>query len=179
MSVFRPIKSIIGIVAFLVLIAVAAIVYSGDENKEADMEQDFFYRQTKTALDFIFGSAQGLVDLSLEEGAKDPVSGALDSIESKSGSDVAAQDGFWARIVGQIKEEWETGGEIEQNNFVSPNSDVIMPEGNILEESRFADYFNWEKNEDGLAIIFKTKKGEEYKIPLPFKFFGKSTAENE
>jgi hypothetical protein len=120
-----------------------------------------------------------LVDLSLEEGAKDPVSGALDSIESKSGSDVAAQDGFWARIVGQIKEEWETGGEIEQNNFVSPNSDVIMPEGNILEESRFADYFNWEKNEDGLAIIFKTKKGEEYKIPLPFKFFGKSTAENE
>ena len=52
-----------------------------------------------------------------------------------------------------IKAEWDKVGQIEIPKVI--NMDKV---------------WEWRKNENGAEIIFKDKSGNEYKVPLPFKF---------
>jgi hypothetical protein len=154
MSVLRPIKSVLTVVIFLVLVAVATILYGGDEAQRAERQQSLVYKQVNLVLGTIFGVAQGLVDLGLEE----PVDGEfVEDMLADAEVSVAEEDGFWSRLIEKIKTEWENSAETEEINYDSDNPSA---------------YLDWQKTDDGGEIILRRKDGREHKLLLPFRSLG-------
>lgn len=147
---WKAISSIITVVVFLVLIAVAAVLYSGNPEQKVKMEQNFFWRNTKIAMDYIWIALQGVTDIGL---GKESDSGG--QVSSETEITETAETGFLKKIGSSIREEWDQGSEKELNAALPINSDKV---------------WQWRKTAAGAEIIFKDKNGEEHKVSLPFKF---------
>lgn len=66
--------------------------------------------------------------------------------------------GFWSKLSSLAKKEWADSQKPETGEM----SEIVVPsEGN---------YLNYQKTETGAEIIFQSKSGTAYKLPLPFKF---------
>ncbi|MDP2944036.1 MAG: hypothetical protein Q8N57_00455 [bacterium] len=147
---WKAISSIITVVIFLVLIAVTAVLYSGSPEQKVKMEQNFFWRNTKIAMDYVWIALQGVTDIGL--GKKFDSSGQA-SLEAETVE--TNETGFFKKIGSSIREEWDSGGEKELSAAAPINSDKV---------------WQWRKNASGAEIIFRDKNGEEHKVSLPFKF---------
>jgi len=60
---------------------------------------------------------------------------------------------FWSDLGRRLKKEWQTSSPDEMN-------------------TNFNNFFTYQQTATGADMIFKTKNGNEYKLPLPFKFLG-------
>ncbi|MCX6794631.1 MAG: hypothetical protein NTY31_01360 [Candidatus Falkowbacteria bacterium] len=147
---WKAISSIITVVIFLVLIAVTAVLYSGSPEQKVKMEQNFFWRNTKIAMDYVWIALQGVTDIGL--GKESDNSG---QVSSETEMAKTAETGFFKKIGSSIREEWDSGGEKELSVAPPINSDKV---------------WQWRKNASGAEIIFRDKNGEEHKVSLPFKF---------
>ena len=149
----RPVKalgSVITIVIFFVLIAVSTVLYGGDPEQKVKMEQNFFWRNAKAALDSIGIAIQGIADIGL---GKDY---GRDTQNSEAAMATTANDsGFFQRVGADIKEEWNKDGDVRLDSVSTVNLNKV---------------WRWQATDSGADIIFRDKNGEDHIISLPFKF---------
>lgn len=144
------IGSIVTIVIFFALIAVSTILYSGDPEQKVKVEQNFFWRNAKAAMDSVWIAAQGIADIGLgKEYDNGQASTTADIVQ------VAEDTGSLKQIGADIKDEWNKEGGIKLDAATEVNLKKV---------------WEWRKNASGAEIIFKDKDGEEHAVALPFKF---------
>jgi len=76
----------------------------------------------------------------------------------------------WSDFKNTVKEEWDNSQKSDETQTNTASVKAASP----LENSIGKNYFNYEKTKTGAEIIIKSKTGEEYKLPLPFKFLSQS-----
>lgn len=147
----KTLSSIVLLVTFLAITAIATVMYGGSADDKAKMEQNFFYQKTNLALSYVWVAAKSLIGLNLNKnvGLNQSMQDDL-TVTSDNLRDV--QPDFFSRITSQIKAEWEKGGD---ENFDSGDN-----LGKLVE---------YQKNETGGELIFNPKSEAEYKISLPFR----------
>jgi|GEM_PF-2520480 len=149
----KPVKalgSIITIVIFFALIAVSTVLYSGDPEQQVKMEQNFFWRNAKIAVDSMWIAVQEIADIGL---GKDT---GGNTQNSDLPADTAVNDmGMVEKISSDIKDEWNKDGGVSLDSVSSDNL------------NRFIE---WRRTDMGAEIIFKDKNGDERQVALPFKF---------
>jgi hypothetical protein len=143
---FSAIGSIITIVVFFALIAVSTVIYSGDPEQKVRVEENFFWRNGKAALDYVWLGIQGVADIGL---GKEPVGQPAAIIET------AAETGIFNKLGADIQEEWSRDEEAAIDSATSLNIDQV---------------WEWRRHESGAEIVFKDKDGVEHAVNLPFKF---------
>jgi hypothetical protein len=143
---FSAIGSIITIVVFFALIAVSTVIYSGDPEQKVRVEENFFWRNGKAALDYVWLGIQGITDISLGQEAAD---------KTAEITEMATETGVFDKLRTDIQEEWNKDGGAAVNSASSLNIDKV---------------WEWRRNESGAEVIFKDKDGEEHVVSLPFKF---------
>ncbi len=148
---FSALSSIITIVVFFALIAVATILYSGDPEQKVRVEQNFFWRNAKVAMDSVWIAVQGMADIGLGKNYENQASTTpiVQAVE---------EAGTFQQIGADIKEEWDKDGGIKLNAATDVNLDKV---------------WEWRQNADGAEVVFKDKDGEEHIVSLPFKFLAK------
>lgn len=149
-SARNSITSLVTVVVFLVLIAITATLYNGDQEQKTKLEQNFFWQKTVV----IFNGA--LAFLTAPESSS-PVETAL-LIANPQGT-----EGFWSLAKDKIKEEWDKS-----------DAENLKTEKNISLDSIGQDNFlDWQKTATGAELIFREKSGAEHKLLLPFKFLSR------
>lgn len=113
---FSAVGSIITIVVFFALIAVSTVIYSGDPEQKIRVEENFFWRNGKVALDYVWLGIQGVADISL---GKEPASTTGEIVET------ATETGIFDKLGADIREEWNNGGETAINSATSINFDKV------------------------------------------------------
>ncbi len=83
-----------------------------------------------------------------------------------SASENANSTGFWSRFSALIKKEWSDS---QNDSTLQETDQTELIADNALGQSSF----DYQKTEIGVEIIFRGKSGQEYKLPLPFKFLTK------
>ena len=160
----KSVKSFLTVVAFLVLTAIAIVVYSGDEGQRAAAENNTLYQKTRQVLIAAWSAAQGLAnwnlshDLSLGNGLIDRIK---DEAKSRGiENDATAWSGLW----NSIKNNWNNRGQ-DANNTEEINQDSpAVPDLS-------ADFYKMvsiEDTADGRRLVLRSKSGKEYKINWPF-----------
>ncbi|MFA6194915.1 MAG: hypothetical protein WC719_04240 [Patescibacteria group bacterium] len=145
---FSALSSIVTIVVFFALIAVAAILYGGNSEQKARVEQNFFWRNAKVAMDSVWIAVQGVADMGMGksyegQASTTPIVQATEEV------------GTFQQIGADIKDEWNKDGGIKLETVSEVNLDKI---------------WEWRKNAAGAEVVFKDKDGEEHIVSLPFKF---------
>lgn len=107
--------SIITVVVFLALIAVATVLYGGNQEQKVRMEQNFFWRNAKLALDYVFVGIQGVTDISLGKEYANQASSTI-------GAETTEKVGIFKQIGEDIKAEWENGDSAQP----SPDSKITL-----------------------------------------------------
>lgn len=168
-SLFKPIKSFLTIVVFLVLTAIVAVVYGGSETQQARMENNFFYQKSRLVLDTIWTTAQGLAGLNLNKNL-----GYGDNLinQIKTGVEnnpVSSEDtSVWSGLFSKIKTAWQNSGSNNENNSLDFNNlpDLAAPAERITANPAtiFID-----KTDLGSQLVLQSKSGKDYRINLPFK----------
>ncbi len=150
MAIFsRSVKSFILVVGFLILTAVAAVIYGGDEARKQNMQNSVFWQKTQSALSAVWALGTGL-------GNNNDVGTAL---KEKVATETP---GFWADLKARFQTEWQ---KVDTSKL---NSEDIKAAATASDK-----FLSWERNENGVTLIFRLKSGEEYKLNLPFKFLGR------
>jgi len=163
----NSLASLLMIVIFLVLIAIAASSYGGNQDQKTEMERNFFWQKTFSVIDMAKAAVQGLVDFGLGQKKDETVNDLVKVVNYDNAAAVAAvaipavtgsdkDGGFWSGMISQIKEEWQKG------------NDEIAPESN--QTTAGEKFLDWQKTATGADLIFREKNGAEHKLPLPFKF---------
>lgn len=163
----NSLASLLMIVIFLVLIAIAASSYGSNQDQKTEMEKNFFWQKTFSIIDMAKTAVQGLVDFGLGQKKDETVNDLTKVVNYDNAAAVAAvaipavtgsdkDGGFWSGAISQIKEEWQRG------------NDEIVPETN--QTTTGEKFLDWQKTATGADIIFREKSGAEHKLPLPFKF---------
>jgi|GEM_PF-1658957 len=118
----QSVKSVLTIVAFLVLTAIATIIYGGDEKQKAQLETNFFWRQTKTVLDTVWAAAQGLVNINLERntGLKQEFQETWEVVNENPEVVPVVDQSFWRRLISSIKTEWNQTDQAKELSRVNP-----------------------------------------------------------
>jgi len=147
----KALSSLIIVVVFLALIAVATVLYSGGPDQKVRLEQNFLARNTKLAMDYAWVALQGATDIGLGKEHKNN-----EIVSSAAEIDQTPETGLFKKISVSIREEWDKEG----GRKLGPASEIDL--------SRI---WQWQKTAFGAEIIFKGKNGEEHKIGLPFKFW--------
>ena len=111
----KAIGSIITVVVFLALAAIATVLYSGDQTQQVRMENNFFLRNTKLAMDYLFVGAQGIVDI----GSGKEYSGLAAS--STAEIETGANTNAWKKLGEDIKTEWENSDSVELGQVSEEN----------------------------------------------------------
>ena len=145
---FSALSSIVTIVVFFALIAVATVIYSGDPEQKARVEQNFFWRNAKVAMDSVWIAVQGIADIGIGKS----YTGQASTAPIVQATEEA---GTFQQIGADIKDEWNKDGGMKLDAVSEVNLDK---------------FWEWRKNADGAEVVFKDKDGEEHIVSLPFKF---------
>ncbi|MFA5184850.1 MAG: hypothetical protein WC456_05020 [Patescibacteria group bacterium] len=155
--------SLLYVVVFLVLIAIAAVLYGSGQEEKAKREQNFFWQKVFSAWDAAKPVLQNVVDFGLGKESSNTIAApAVSEIASTAGDDAAETPGFWSKMAAGIKAEWQKS-----------DSDVSDPAMSTVLDEAGPQLLRWEKTATGAAIILQTKNGSEHKLPLPFKFLSR------
>jgi hypothetical protein len=147
----KTLSSIVLLVAFLAVTAIATIMYGGSADDKAKMEQNFFYQKTNLVLSYAWVAAKSLIGLNLNKNVGINQS-AQDDLAVTSNDLQDVQPDFLSRTAAKIQAEWEKGD--------SENLDSGANIGELIK---------YQETENGGELILKPKSGVEYKIPLSFK----------
>ncbi len=191
----NSLASLLLIVMFLVLISVATILYSGDNQKKADLEQNFIWRQTRLAADwglaFLTGISQGGLDQDVKRllaESDQPLGQAEDIQESKNsegtGNSEEADNSETSSTSSAVIVNNEAGTSNQDNS--SSSWSLVMsdlknewdkakdnPDKIDLSKNSWRNFIGWERRATGADLILRSKNKDVYRLSLPFKFLGK------
>ncbi len=152
------ISSILIIVAFLVLTALTATWYNGDEEQKTKLDQNAIYQKIQWGINAILFSSQKLADINLKRnvGVGQKIKEELESMDLDKEYFKTPDIGInsWSDFTSYFKKEWQKEKKEKENND---------DEGLLT----------WEKNEADGNIIITFKNGQQYKLPLLSKWFKK------
>lgn len=160
--------SLVTLVVFLVLMAIALVLYGGNEEQKAKMENNVLWQKAKIAVDYSLALGSKLIGTSSEQNNDsgtliNDIDNQVTSITPTGNNGADSEPGFWSGLGDKIKNEWQKDIPTTESGL----TDVDQNVGSSLN-------IDWQKTENGAEIILKTKNGTEYKLPLPFKFFSQS-----
>jgi hypothetical protein len=179
-SLRKTLGSIFLAAFFLALAIIAMIFYNADKQQQEEMVNTDLVQKSKAALITVVDTTGKVVTAQPTRNPvlEDKMTAVVKSINlldllnklGTSTADVADSSekvpGFWDRIVTFFKDEWAGSQTVAPETV--PTDQIVQPTGaaNSLNQS-LVDYV---KTDTGAEIIFRSKTGEEYKLPLPFKF---------
>lgn len=130
MGIKSSISSILIIVAFLALVAIAAVAYKGEATENADASQTELYQKVGSALSALWTASESFAGINF-----------IKSTNLAAGSPEAAalaSPGRWAQLWSKVKEEWQTGGEtgidLEKMDFSLPTEEAVKEKINSLSD---------------------------------------------
>jgi hypothetical protein len=132
------------IVGFLVLTALATILYGGSTDQQEKMKQNFFWQGSRYAVDTLWTAATGIGGAGPDKNKE---------ISDNPADDSVAGTNFWLNFKTRLAREWSDS----ETSFTAEED---------------PGFLRWQKTERGAEIIFRAKSGEEHKLLLPFKFLG-------
>ncbi|MFA5154807.1 MAG: hypothetical protein WC453_00030 [Patescibacteria group bacterium] len=153
--------SLLSVIALLVLVAIATVLYSGDQEERAQREQNLFWRQVFAAWEAAKPVLRGAVDFALGQQSGETIAAPVVAVVTPSPGS-AATAGFWSGLFEKIKAEWRASGNPALEADVSGGLESTVP-----------GLLRWEKTADGAALILQTKHGSKQILSLPFKFLGR------
>ena len=178
--------SLLTVVAFLALTAIAVALLGGNSEQKAKVENNFLWQKARWALEFAFAFAPAVIspDNRADGAATETSSEFSDpyNLDLAPVADAVSTDGFWSGLVENLKSAWsqgaaEDGIESAVSDFGTSDSAGLSDLRSKLEEGSTAvaagKIFDWQPSEGGTDFIFRRKNGDEYKISLPFRFFSK------
>lgn len=151
--------SLLTVVGLLVLTTLATVLYGGNAEQKARLDNNFFWQKTRSVFDMALVALESITDISLN-GKNSPLSSSVDVNEKSSYvlDQVGVVGGFWPETVTKIKNAWEKGGETSSATTA---------------DSNLSDLLEWRQTDNGAEIIFRPKSETEHKLVLPFKFLGR------
>jgi len=146
-------SSILTVVIFLVLTAIASIIYSGDAENRSAMEDNGLYIKSQMVIGTVFSVAQKLAEFNLDRniGFGEKIKNHISELDLEninlSDSDKIFSQGYWSKLLYRLVEEWKNDGEeTDQNNF--------------------GELFSWQKTSGGREILL-ILENKEYRLILP------------
>ena len=158
--------SLVTLVVFLVLMAIALVLYGGNEEQKAKLENNAIWHKARLVVDYGLSFGAQIIGAASEQSNDKGVllenidSQVTDIVPTKNGAD--SEPGFWSGLGDRVKDEWTKGTPASESSL----SDIDQNVGSMMK-------FDWQKTEDGAEIIFRTGSGEEHRLPLPFKFLSR------
>lgn len=184
-------------VFFLVLASLAMTIYNADQEDKDAMAKSEAVRKSGEAVVSIIDFSSGLAGQSMETnnnfgkkiveiinyidwkslfqkvatssetGKTEEIKEISDATIAMAGAGTVGSSEFIDKISGAVKNE------LVESQGLDPAYLNNISLQNVKTEAvnKFVDY---QKTNEGAEIIFKTKHGEKYKIPLPFKFLSNS-----
>lgn len=144
----NAIGGIVTLVIFFALIAVSTVIYSGDPEQKVRVEQNFFWRNAKVAVDSVWIAVQGIADIGLGKDVSQPSTTA-------SVAQAVQESGALEEVGTAIKEEWEKDGGAGIGDIAEP---------------KLEKFWEWRRTASGAEVVFKDKEGGEHIVSLPFSF---------
>ncbi|MFA5754188.1 MAG: hypothetical protein WC905_02385 [Patescibacteria group bacterium] len=183
----QSIKSFLLVVVFLVLTAIVAVIYGGNDGQRGKMESNILYQKTRLAIDTVWSAAQGLAGLNLNRnlGFGDNLADQIKQEVEKA--DVAEDGRAWSGLFDAIKREWQSGSQSEEigsldfnnlsgaggldssDNLDSQENADLLGLSDSVELPRLSDLITLEETDAGRQLVFRSKSGKEYRVNLPFK----------
>jgi hypothetical protein len=165
-NISRSLSSFFVIVGFLVLTALASILYGGNTTQQEKMKQNIFWQGGRYVADTLLGAVAGVgnigqnKNLAASQTIKDEAAQAdLNNVSFSNLSNNLTNDNgtganFWSNFKARLAQEW-------------PDSQTTA------ETTAGAWPLKWQKTATGAEIIFTSKSGQEHKLSLPFKFLSR------
>lgn len=158
------------LVAFLVLIAIAATLYGSNDQKKAELNQNVLWRQARTVTDWGIAYFTGADQKNTSSGENSSVSAssglefgtASQNNEISQSSELASPDASsssWSTVLADLKAAFDRAKDNPEKTNIASNS--------------WSNFISWEKTATGADLIFKSKEEEGYRLSLPFKFLAK------
>ena len=167
------IASLVITVIFLVLTAIATTLYGGSAEQRAKLDQNFFWQKTRWVFDSALSTLTGL-SMAGSQGRENDANGksAAGNNSAAVGSPVASESdsGFWSKLTSSLQDAWNKSGETAAGSAVSTGNENPATQAAAGADSGF---IAWDKTATGAEIVFRPKSGEEYILPLPFKFLSR------
>ena len=178
-SLRQSVKSFLTVVAFLVLTAIAIVVYSGNEEQRAELNNNNLYQKTRQVLVAAWSTVQGLTswNLSHDLGSGNDL---IDRVKDEAQSQGIENDATaWTNLWSSAKDSWNNrkqdinnnGEEIAQNGSTIsdlPSADNTLEVDDIEKAADLYKMVSIEDTEDGRQLVLHSKSGREYKINWPF-----------
>ena len=165
-NVSRSLSSFLVVVAFLVLTALASILYGGNSDQQEKMKQNIFWQGARYTADTLLSAVAGAGNIGLNKNLafnqtiKDEAAQAdLNNISSKNfnddlGNNNGTTGNFWSDWKTRLTQAWP------DNETSAATSGSSWP-------------LKWQKTDTGAEIVFTSKSGKEHKLSLPFKFLSR------
>jgi hypothetical protein len=182
----NSVASLLIVVGFLVLTAIASVLYGSDSQKKEGIQSNPFWQQTRAMADWSVAYLTGANDhpANQDQSANDQAandSGAVDTgklqatgqaiaqqvvsgvgglaSSSSPASDSATSSASLKVVVSDLQAAWD-----KANSSSTPE---------VTTDSSWHNFVSWEQSATGADLIFRSKNGESYIIPFPLKFLGK------
>lgn len=165
-NISRSLSSFLVIVGFLVLTALALILYGGTTTQQEKMKQNIFWQGGRYVADTLLGAVAGAGNIGQnknlavsqtikDEAAQvDPNNISLDRLSSDATNNNGLSGNFWSDWKMRLTQAWPD------------NSTTAEPTAGAWP-------LKWQKTDTGAEIIFTSKSGQEHKLSLPFKFLSR------
>ena len=188
-------SSCLTVVAFLILIVLAARFYGGTNN-QTKVENSTVYQQRQDVFKTVWSYATAIAGISmiknvgvgnanLEQNVKTVVSNYVNSNFKNDSANPSNSEAAANSATGLNSYEIENNRPLvdltKGNNIqaTASSSDLKLTDvknldlnsKNLKEEiSSLSSFVNYQKTASGAELIIKSKSGAEYKLPLPFSF---------
>lgn len=185
----KTLKSLVLVVAFLVLAALATFFYNADQEQKKQLVDNPLVSKGGQTLGALVNVSEKMTEVNVEKnigmgkkmadligridwrailiGTSTEELGDNSAVNNSSGEGGAPENleqdsevSFWNKIAGQIKTEWQK--DQETGNQQTEINSRDFGEGAIA----------YQKTSQGADIIITSGSGAEYRLPLPFKFLG-------
>ncbi len=151
----NSLTSIVMVLTLLGLTVVATLLYGGNTQQQAKVNNNLFLKKTRAVFDTVLGLTLDSSKKGVDKNNNLPL---LDSGKLVNHNVVTPiSPGFVSDIITRVKKAWEASS---QSNPADANLGAIL---------------EWRPLTNGAEILFRPKSGEEYKLLLPFKWLSRST----
>jgi hypothetical protein len=162
------------VIVLLILTFLATVLYGGNAEQKAKLNNNFFWQKTRIVFDSTLGFLGAITEIGLIE--------VNDSDSENSNSQNLNQENLnqqpdntsnlFSSLTAKVKNAWDESSDGE-NSINGSNDKVLNNEDkkNSI-DSNVEKFVEWRPIIGGAEVIFKLKNGQEYKFILPFKFLG-------
>lgn len=150
----KTLSTIFLLVAFFVLASLASFIYTSDQKAAQSEVADSWWKKGGAIISTIFRASGDLAEVNLQKNIG----------PGKSWSDKLRDLDLRSLVSGETVDPFS---EIKEKAISVKDKDLPDYQNLAAEADNL---FNYRRTDEGGEIVFTSKSGEEYKLPLPFGF---------